>query len=226
MKLFYRSLDGEEGYPGNLDVTVTYTVTDANELRIDYAAVTDKPTVVNLTNHSHFNLMGNGMGDASGHILMINADYYTPVDSTQIPTGEIAPVDSTPFDFRRPRSIASGQRSSHPQIVLGRGYDHNWVINRPTPDDGSLVLVARAYDPVTGRILEVLTTAPGLQLYGGNFLNGTILGSGGLYRQGDGFALETQAYPDAPNQRGFPSAVLRPGETYRSTTVLKFAADC
>jgi aldose 1-epimerase len=225
LKLSYLSHDGEEGYPGNLDVTVTYTLTDANELRIDYHAVTDKPTVLNLTNHSHFNLKGNGMGDASEHILMINADYYTLVDDNLIPTGEIAPVAGTPFDFRIPKSIAAGQRSAHPQIVLGRGYDHNWVLKRQDANDGLLVLAARAYESVTGRILEVLTTTPGLQLYGGNFINATIVGSGGLYRQGDGFALETQFYPDSPNQPHFPSVVLRPDETYQSTTVYRFTTD-
>jgi aldose 1-epimerase len=223
--LKYFSPDGEEGYPGNLDVTVTYTLTDSNELWVDCGAVTDKPTVVNLTNHTKFNLSGDGMGDVSGHIMMINADYYTPTDSSQIPTGEIAPVDGTPFDFRKPKVIGPGQRLVHPQIVISRGYDHNWVINRPKPDDGAPVLAARVYDPLTGRILDVLTNAPGIQFYGGNFLNGTTAGSGGLYRQGDGLALEAESYPDSPNKPNFPSVVLRPGETYLSTTVLRFAVD-
>ncbi len=225
LKLSYFSPDGEEGYPGNLDVTVTYTLTDSNELRVDCNAVTDKPTIVNLTNHAKFNLSGDGMGSVSSHIMMINADYYTPTDATQIPTGELAPVEGTPFDFRRPKVIGPGQRSTHPQIVIGRGYDHNWVINRPTPDDGRPVLAARVYDPFSGRMLEVLTNAPGLQFYGGNFLDGTTAGSGGLYRQGDGLALEAEHYPDSPNKPNFPSVVLRPGETYHSTTIFRFMTD-
>ncbi|MBK8021923.1 MAG: galactose mutarotase [Chloroflexi bacterium] len=225
LKLSYFSPDGEEGYPGNLDASVTYTMTEANELRVECCAVTDKPTIVNLTNHTKFNLSGDGMGSVSGHIMMINADFFTPTDATQIPTGELAPVEGTPFDFRKPKVIGPGQRSTHPQIVIGRGYDHNWVINRPTPYDGAPVLAARVYDPLTGRMVDVLTNAPGIQFYGGNFLDGTTAGSGGLYRQGDGLALEAEGYPDAPNKPNFPSVVLRPGETYCSTTIFRFSTD-
>ena len=221
LTLQHVSPDNDEGYPGNLDVIVAYRLNDDNGLQITYTATTDKPTVINLTDHSLFNLAGEGSGSIHDHLMMINADHYTPVDGTAIPTGELVPVAGTPFDFRLPKLIAAGQRSSHPQIIYGHGYDHNFVLNRD--DDHSNVLAARAYEPQSGRWLEVWTTEPGIQFYCGNFLDATLVGSGGrLYRQSDGFALETQHFPDSPNQPGFPSTVLRPGETYKTTTTYKF----
>jgi aldose 1-epimerase len=222
LELTYFSKDGEEGYPGNLTGTVVYTVTDNNELKLEYSATTDKDTVLNLTNHSYFNLAGQGEGDVQQHTMTINADKFTPVDETLIPTGELRSVDGTPFDFRQPKTIGERIDGADPQLKFGGGYDHNYVLN---VSGAAPELAVRVTEPKTGRVMEVLTTQPGVQLYTGNKLDGKLRGKGGkAYQSRYGFCLETQHFPDSPNKPTFPSVVLKPGERYQSTTIYRFSA--
>lgn len=222
LKLTLTSPDGEEGYPGTLCATVTYTI-EPGALRIAYAATTDRPTVLNLTNHSYFNLAGEGQGDVMGHVVQLDAGHYLPVDSTMIPTGDIHSVQDTAFDFRTPRPIGAAIRSGDPQLVRAQGYDHCWVLPGAVTDE--LRRAAQVTDPGSGRVLEVLTTEPGVQFYTGNQMTGTLVGpSGRAYRQGDGFCLETQHFPDSPNVPTFPSTTLRPGNAFRSVTVFRFSS--
>ncbi|AJP01864.1 aldose epimerase [Streptomyces cyaneogriseus subsp. noncyanogenus] len=223
LRLRYTSADGEMGYPGTLKAKVTYTLTRFGDWRIDYEATTDKATVVNLTSHVYWNLAGEGSGTIEDHELSIAASRFTPTDAGLIPTGELAKVAGTPFDFRRAKPIGRDIRAGHPQLVLAKGFDHNWVLDKGVTARPEHIATLR--DPSSGRTLRIATDQPGLQFYSGNFLDGTLTGPGGsVYRQGDALCLETQHFPDSPNQPSFPSTVLRPGQTYRSTTVHTFGA--
>ncbi len=219
----YVSPDGEEGYPGTVTLKVTYALTGNNELRIDYEGVTDKPTILNPTQHSYFNLSGDFTKSILDHRLTIEADSFTPVDAGLIPTGEFMPVEGTPLDFRQPHTIGERIDDSFEQMALGQGYDHNWILRNYTKT-GEIHKAAELYDPASGRRMTVLTDQPGIQFYSGNFLDGTATGKNGIaYGHRTGLCLETQVFPDAPNKPGFPSATLKPGEVYRQTTIYQFS---
>lgn len=218
VKFSYDSPDMEEGFPGNVHATVLYTWTDSNEIVMNYTATTDQPTVINVTNHAYFNLHGAGNGDILDHVLTLRASAFTPVDSVMIPTGEIRPVAGTPFDFTTPHTIGERIGDDYKQLILGRGYDHNFVLDNKEDVDVTL------YDPKSGRMLEVLTDQPGMQLYTGNFLDGSQIGHGGkAYKYRSGMCLESGHYPDSPNHPNFPSTVLNPGDTFKSTTIYRFS---
>ena len=220
VELTYVSADGEQGYPGTIVAVVRYTL-DSDCLRIEYAATTDKNTIINLTNHSYFNLAGAGHGDVLHHQIQINSSRFTPVDSALIPTGQIAAVESTPFDFREPRDIGARINANSEQLQRANGYDHNWVLDSA---NGDVSQAAEVFEPSRGRVLRVFTDQPGLQFYSGNFLDGSIKGKDGhVYQKHSGFCLETQHFPDSPNHPNFPSTVLRPGERYHSITIFQFS---
>lgn len=219
LEFTYCSADGEQGYPGNLDVKMTYELTDDNEFKVTHRAVTDKKTVINLTHHSFFNLHGAGNGTINDHVLMLNADKFTPVDDVLIPTGEQLPVDGTPMDFRNPTPIGNRVNDDYQQLKYGRGYDHNWILNRKTPK--GLELAATVYEPESGRFMEVYTTEPGIQFYGGNFFDGEVGKNNKRYEYRASLALETQHFPDSPNHPDFPSTVLSPGEEYEHICIYK-----
>jgi aldose 1-epimerase len=224
LEMTYTSADGEEGFPGTLTAVVTFTLpAETNELRIDYSAKTDKDTVVNLTNHSYFNLSGDPSKEILGHQLLLRAKEFTPVDSTLIPTGELRAVSGTPFDFNKSTAIGARISQDDEQLKFGKGYDHNWVLTRT--DKKGLQLAAEVFEPTSGRVLEVMTTEPGIQFYSGNFLDGSAKGKGGQpYNHRTGLCLETQHFPDSPNHANFPSTELKPGQTYRTTTVFRFSS--
>ena len=222
IRMTYVSADGEEGFPGEVKTIMTYTLTEKNELKLDYAAETTKATPYNITNHTYFNLAGQDSGCQGKQIMMINADTYLPTDATSIPVGEEAPVEGTPFDFRSPHPIGERIDEENEQLGFAGGYDHNWCLNQQA--EGALTLCARTEDPSSGRVMETWTTEPGVQFYAGNFLDGTLKGKGGcMYVRRGGFCLETQHYPDSPNQPQFPSTILRPGDAFSSQTIYKFS---